>query len=268
VTSHLDQIDLRIKPISELRPHEETVERLSEKLARALVKEGVQRDPVVVDRASGTILDGTHRVEALRRTGAVVVLAYVLDYRDPRVSLYRWCRLVRKPDERLASRVIKGLGLERRDRAHLGAAAIEGSQSLQVLFQGETFGRGEPSLGGDIETMRAFDRAAEANGLKVEFIDESRVTGGPLGGSDLFLFPPRFGKDDVLRAGAEGRLFPPKSTLHVFPVRPLGVRYPVEYLREGRDVLGAVLATRTPRLVDPSAYQGGRSYREKVVVFE
>jgi hypothetical protein len=268
VTSHLDQIDLRILPISELRPHEETVERLTEKLARALAKEGVQRDPVVVDRVSGTILDGTHRVEALRRAGATVVLAYVLDYLDPRVSLYRWFRVVRKPDEGLASKVIEGLGLERLERAHEGAGAMEESRSLRVLHRGETLGRREPSLSGDVEVMRAFDRAAEANGLRVEFIDESRVTGDLLGGSDLFLFPPRFGKDDVLRAGAEGRLFPPKSTLHVFPVRPLGVRYPVEYLREGRDVLAAVLATRKPRLVDPSAYQGGRSYREKVVVFE
>ncbi len=268
MTSLLDQIDLRIIPISQLRPHEETVDRLSEQLGKALVRDRVQRDPVIVDQGSGTILDGTHRVEALRRAGAKAVLAYLVDYRDPRVHLYRWCRLVRNPEGTQAAEIIETLGLEGLGPTRAGTAAIEDAQYLLVLYRGKTYGRKGPSKARDIEAMRAFDRAAEAKGLRVEFVDESRAAGGLLGGSDLFLVPPRFGKEDVLGAAAEGKLFPPKSTLHVFPFRPLGVRYPFEDLQSGRDVLEAVLETRKPRLVEPSAYQGGRNYREKIVVFE
>ncbi|MGA2665227.1 MAG: hypothetical protein ABSF83_09810 [Nitrososphaerales archaeon] len=255
-------IRLEIRPLSELRPHEETVAGLSERVLRALEKDRVQRDPVIVDGSSGTILDGTHRVEALGRAGARSALTFVVDYRDPGVRLFRWFRVVRVGERGKAMEVVRELGLER-----VGPPSEAGGSPLRVVVSGaESYAIGGATAGLEeqLELVRRFDAACAERGLRVEFLDE--VPAAPRGSSAgepvLALVPPSLSKDDVLRAGAEGRPFPPKSTLHVFPYRPLGVRYPVEDLRAGRDVLQELLGDRSPRMLGAS-----RGRREPVVVY-
>jgi hypothetical protein len=48
----------------------------------------------------------------------------------------------------------------------------------------------------------------------------------------------------------------------------MGVRYPIEDLCSGRDNLEVVLRSKTARLVESHSDHGGRSYRERIVVFE
>jgi len=258
---------LRVVPISKMRPHEETVQSLAETLGRSLRDEGVQRDPVILDEATGTILDGTHRAEALRRAGAKSVLAFLVDYHDPQVKLYRWCRFVKEPAESAASAILNELGLERFGTSPR-ETLLAHPERLLVTYRGESFRRSEATVEDEIGLMRKFDVAASRLSLKVEFVDEAVADNATSGAADLFLFPPKFGKADVLRAAAEGRLFPPKSTLHVFPYRPLGVGYPLEELLAGRDVLDEVLGSRQPKLLEESTNHRGRNYRERVLVFE
>jgi hypothetical protein len=268
VTFSLGKINLKIRPIAELRPHEETVNSISERVCRSLVRDGVQRDPIVLDEKSGTILDGAHRVEALKKAGAQCVLAYLLDYKDPRVQLYRWYRLVRKPSSDCAREIIAELNLETLGPLESTGLSAAPNMMVLVMHQGDAFGRRTASVEENTGAMRRFDRAAAARGLRVEFVDEGSAADGLINENDLTLVPPRFSKEDVLEAGANGKLFPPKSTLHVFPFRPLGVRYPLEELRAGRDILETVLKSRRPRLVDPSSSHLGRDYREAIVVFD
>ena len=244
------------------------MQRLSEALLRKLVRDGVQRDPVVVDEATGTILDGAHRVEALGRAGAKFALTYLVDYSDPQVRLYRWYRIVTRPSRAEAREIIDELNLER--LGHIGTRDLSPRprSSLLVAHRGDAFGRKTKDLEADVRTMRRFDRAAAERRLRVGFIDEASGTPRLLRGDDLVLIPPGLGKEDVLRAGAEGKLLPPKSTLHVFPLRPLGVDYPLEDLRTGRDVLDHLLESRGSRVIEPRSTHRGRGYRERVVVFE
>jgi len=261
-------INLRLRPLSQLRQHEETVQRLSEALLRKLVRDGVQRDPVVVDEATGTILDGAHRVEALGKAGANYALTYLVDYADPRVRLYRWYRVVTRPGTAEAREIIDELNLKR--LGHIGTRDLSPRprSSLVVAYLGEAYGRKTTDIEVDVRTMREFDRAAGERRLRVGFIDEASGTPRLLRGDDLVLIPPGLGKEDVLRAGAEGKLLPPKSTLHVFPLRPLGVDYPLEDLRAGRDILDRLLESRGSRVIEPRSTHRGRGYRERVVVFE
>ena len=244
------------------------MERLAEGLLKRLIRDGVQRDPVVVDEASGTILDGTHRVDALRKSGAEFALTYLVDYGDPQVRLYRWYRVISRPGEVQAKEILSDLKLEKRGPLGSTDFSPRPRSRLLVAYHGEVFGREADDLDGHTSTMRNFDRAAARKGLHLGFVDEASATPGLVQGEDLTLIPPGFGKEDVLRAGAEGRLLPPKSTLHVFPIRPLGVDYPVEALRTGKDVLDEVLGARSTRLIEPRSAYGGRGYRERVVVFE
>lgn len=258
------RVNLRIVPLSALRPHEETVASMSEAVLRSLIRDGFQRDPIAVDSETMTVLDGSHRVEALSKAGAKSALAWVLEYGDPNVQLFRWYRLVRSPGEDLPERILKELGL-----TLLGQAERARSDGrLRIIRRGRAFGHGRSALVEELRTMRTFDRMVAESGFEVEFVDEASATNVHLKGDDLFLVPPAISKDDVIAAAAAGRLFPPKSTLHVFPFRPLGVNYPIDDLREGRDVIEVLLASRRPRMVESRGAYGRRGYREALVVFD
>ena len=80
----------RLVPLARLKSHE----RIEPKKVDALVDEirarGVFDDPIWVARGSDVILNGHHRVAALRRLGAVRVPAWVFDYDDGGIALDRW----------------------------------------------------------------------------------------------------------------------------------------------------------------------------------
>lgn len=77
-------------PIDRLRAHEEIDERDLERLAEKIRRAGVFADPIWVARGSFVILNGHHRVAALRRLGAKRVPAWLLDYEADYVALEPW----------------------------------------------------------------------------------------------------------------------------------------------------------------------------------
>jgi hypothetical protein len=116
--------------------------------------------------------------------------------------------------------------------------------------------------------VRTFDKVARSAGAWIEYVDEGTVSPDLLKGNYMALLTPRFKKEDIVHAAMEGKPFPPKTTLQVFPVRPMGINYPIEALRSKGDILEKILAKRTRRRIDPPSFYRGRLYREAVVVFE
>lgn len=82
--------EFRLLPLEVLRVHEEVVDADVAELVDALQVEGVVREPLWIDRASMTILNGHHRYNALRRLGARFAPAWLVDYNDPEIELGRW----------------------------------------------------------------------------------------------------------------------------------------------------------------------------------
>jgi hypothetical protein len=77
-------------PIENLLPHEQVVpKRIEEVLEEITVKSQVVV-PIVVAEGSWVVLDGHHRVEALRRLGAKRVPAWLVDYDNEAVSVEKW----------------------------------------------------------------------------------------------------------------------------------------------------------------------------------
>ena len=67
-------------PINDLQPHEETCRERVVSIARDIVKLGRILKPVIVEEKTLTIIDGHHRVEALRLLGARYVPAVLANY--------------------------------------------------------------------------------------------------------------------------------------------------------------------------------------------
>jgi L-serine kinase (ADP) len=85
-----DDVEFALVPLDALRAHERVVPSKVRALQAELRRSGVFVDPVWVARGSLVILNGHHRVAALRGLGAVRIPAWVVEYDSDLVSLGRW----------------------------------------------------------------------------------------------------------------------------------------------------------------------------------
>jgi ParB-like chromosome segregation protein Spo0J len=76
--------------IARLRPTEMVEAGHVARLAREMQRDGLQRRPLLVERASMAILDGHHRFHAAQELGLARICAVVIDYDDPRLELSSW----------------------------------------------------------------------------------------------------------------------------------------------------------------------------------
>ena len=81
---------LALVDINILKPHERTIEERVRLLENDIRKKRVLLKPILVDANTMVILDGHHRVEALRRLGARYIAALLVDYEDSCVSVSSW----------------------------------------------------------------------------------------------------------------------------------------------------------------------------------
>lgn len=89
-----------------LRPHEMIREQRVLEVLNSLVSMGAQLRPILVDCKTGVILDGHHRVEALKRIGALYAAAIVVDYDDPCIRVESW-----RPRIRVTKDIVRKAGL-------------------------------------------------------------------------------------------------------------------------------------------------------------
>jgi L-serine kinase (ADP) len=82
--------EFALVPIDSLRAHEEIDLADIDALIADLTARGVFTVPIWIARGSMVILNGHHRVAALRRLGATRVPAWILDYESNRVRLELW----------------------------------------------------------------------------------------------------------------------------------------------------------------------------------
>jgi hypothetical protein len=95
-------------PLRELRAHEEVDAAQVVRLAEKIRTRRVVADPIWVAASSGVILNGHHRVAALRRLGAARAPAWVVDYHSGVVRLERWAPGPPIPKEEVERRAARG----------------------------------------------------------------------------------------------------------------------------------------------------------------
>lgn len=76
--------------IGRLHGHEQIRPALLHELMETIRRDGVLKRPVLIAERDFVILDGHHRVEALRALGCKRVTAYLVDYYSDFVNLSTW----------------------------------------------------------------------------------------------------------------------------------------------------------------------------------
>ncbi|PSN84610.1 hypothetical protein B9Q01_00250 [Candidatus Marsarchaeota G1 archaeon OSP_D] len=243
--------------ISSLRPHEETIPQETEKLIKGFQKNGVQKNPIIVDESSLTILDGMHRFEVAKKIGLEFVLAMCVDYFFKGIEVKTWNRVF-DCELKEALRIVE----QNAEQVGKGDFLLK-SKSFSIKFE----------LSGDKVTQyRKFSKLVEL--FKQNFGEPRFATSTKSKKDEIVLVPPPITKIDVIQSAQQGKLFPPKSTRHVFPVRLLLAQIPIKLLANKKldqesadDAVSAYFRSLDLVLVKGKSMLEGRRYDEENLLF-
>jgi hypothetical protein len=268
---------LSIIGIEELKPHEEVIDEVVERLSREISADGVVHDPLIVDQNDYLILDGMHRFNALKRLGCCFAPCCLLDYGSPKIKVGSWFRIF-TVDEPIpvAQNLLSKMNLNYSKRKVDATTMSYDSESIILTKDGTVFSL--PSPLDPVERCRTAVRVEKHlvdDGRDVTYLSEvnamQRLKSDT---ANLAIALPVFRKEEIRDFGLEGRLLPHKVTRHVIPSRPLAVDIPLTLLRnaaiscqEADGRLSELLARRRIDRKPPGSFVEGRRYDEELLVF-
>jgi len=284
-------LKITLVEVDKLYIHEEIIPRILSWLAEKIVKDGVFKDPIIVDEKTLVVLDGMHRVAAAKELGFKYIPVCLVDYDNPNIGLYAWGRVVRvkeaaraaykDPDS--AERAIRdslsllGYRLVRVASLEAGREALARRELSALLVFPSGF-LGAKAATRDIKLIydgiKRVEQVLENRGFEVGYYTESdAVDLVSKGEAVAALIPPTITKDEVRSVALRGEVFIHKATRHVIPARPLGIDVPLDWLtgryslEEARKMLVDHLSRRKIKRLPPGTVLD-RRYEEELYVFE
>ena len=272
-------LNLRLSMIEvgELKPHEEVIDEVAEKLSRAIRADGEVRDPLIVDQEDYVILDGMHRFSALKRLNCRFAPCCLLDYDSPKIKVGSWFRLFTVNDPTaVAQNLFSKMNLNCSKRQVDAAILSYDTESIILTKDGTIFSL--PSPLDPVERCRTatnIEKHLVSDGYKVTYLSEDNAMQRLISDrASLAIAMPVFRKEEIRDFGLEGRLLPHKVTRHVIPSRPLAVDIPLTLLtnattsrQEADNELSELLARRRIDRKPPGSIVEGRRYDEELLVF-
>ena len=264
---------LALKKIEDLKPHEETVPSDLQGIIKALERDPTLRHPVIADAATGVVLDGTHRLAALSQMGCYTIPAALIEYQNPLVRVDRWFRTISRDRLETFQQKLEEL-------APFNTSPLEADRALIERAIYASLQDGEHCLGfksrsaGPLQLAKSafrIEQIARNNSLKIAYRDSAELKGSQ--DSSFVMSTIKIVKREVLESCQNRVLFPPKTTRHLIPSRPLGVGVPLAWLRDTE--IGRAEATflqhlrsKSVKRLPEGSWVGSRRYLEEVFLFE
>ena len=225
--------DLRILPVSCLKPHEETTPEKTERIKRIIRSSRVAKNPVLVDRESLVVLDGMHRVAAFKELGYKNILCQLVDYESQKLLVGLWHPFFPKEMIPELEKLAKLSPTNYED----GMQSICASRAVFLLAY--------PGAGGIAWSLVAQSEReiplAELVSAQKKILSALRKKCGLKQVPDFeakefaeigaVLIRRPFRKQEILSLASKGILLPPTSTRHMFPLRVICVGIPLAWLK-------------------------------------
>jgi L-serine kinase (ADP) len=264
---------IALKKTSELKPHEETVAEDLKKLVNALKENPVLRHPIIADRKTGIVLDGTHRLAAITQLKCNFIPSALVDYDNPQITIERWFRRfsgskvqnLEKDLRRLKPREVSP------DECEDGLSKRRWYATVEKQMSHLAFPVRSPDPYDIIRDSNGIEIAARNQGVTIAYQDNKDTEAGE--SKSLVMSTIKIQKQEVVETVKQGKLFPPKSTRHLVPSRPLGGGVPIDWL-QGLDFSAAksryqeFLQSRKVKRLPEGSRVGSRRYLEEVFLFE
>ena len=273
VTNGKIPILLALKRVEEMKPHEETVQEDLNGIVRALQRDPTLRHPIIADSGSGAVLDGTHRLAALKQLDCRTVPAALIDYTNSLVKVERWFRMMKGES---IQEFVKKIG----KLSPLVESVSEAEKNLLARSNYATLRDSQHCFALKAETTApltlcreafALEQVARSHRMKITYTDNADLKSQPE--STILMSTIRLEKDEIIESCQRYELFPPKSTRHLIPSRPLGITVPLQWLHESKldkaeKEFEKRLAGMTVKRLAEGSVVGSRRYMEEVLLFE
>jgi len=253
-------------------------------LKKSLLEDKTVKDPVMVDERTLVVLDGMHRVVALRELGYSYIPCCLIDYMLPLIKLGAWYRVITGGMSitdivKLTRASFKDLKLtnvntddvDKMVKEGQGISAFNSSDSACLMTTGRKLNHKE-----EYDLIHKVEERLRARNLKISYQTESDAREIiHHDNSATSMIVPTLTKEDVIYFSSKGEVFAPKATRHIFPTRILRVNAPLELLEgeklkldQANEKLQVSLSNR--KLVNLPGGQiiDGRRYQEPLYVFE
>ncbi|MFX1519189.1 MAG: ParB N-terminal domain-containing protein [Promethearchaeota archaeon] len=271
---------IRLEKLESLRPHEKTDPKVVEQLAHKIEIDGIQKDPIIVDRDSNVVLDGMHRLAALKKLSCTNTLCYFVPYKH--VEVDRWYRLFVSNQTVPAISMIESMqrldkfDIEYTDDPQEATKFINESKAAGALITKEKsiLIKNKEAVK-DLVDIYNHLRFIELLfifhfGIRIKFASKIEIEGKDVIG---VLVPPKLSCKDVIIAAKSKILFPLKSTRHIPKIRPLSVNLPISFLRdkeiqEKNKELKTFLHQKKIQLFPRGMEINGRAYEEAILQYK
>lgn len=242
-------IKLDLVPVDELILHEEVIKDYLKALIRALKTSGVISDPIIIDDISRVVLDGTHRVCALKKMHLHYIPAAIVDYMHDAIQLKRWFRILNAPEKDIV-RALKNIDLERIDLHYADTCAVD--KEIIVANKDSAFVvEADKDTFKKYSILRELERKLYREGVRIDYVTEDEAMKFISQGKTIIM-TPKIEKHEVINYAKRNLVFPPKSTRHVFRLRPIFLNFPLKLLRGSKaaktrkEILREFLLARIP----------------------
>lgn len=240
--------ELKIIPQAKLILHEEFDPKRTAKLAQRIKKDGYFRNPIIAaefnaDNRKFLVLDGVHRVTALKKLNCRNLVAQLVNYFDERIKVYTWAHLLlgcRKKELLERIKKIEGLRLVGAEKEK-AESSLRGKNLVGYLI----FNDGDFFLlkaAGNLK-QRAEKLAAIVNVCrkvsKIARILKSEIKTLLSNHKEevAVLAVPDYEKKDILELALSGVKLPAGVTRHIIPNRVLGLNIYLSLLKDKSSII-------------------------------
>jgi len=209
--------DLVLLYIDDVVPHEDIDPIHSSRVLGSISVDEALRKPIIVEKNRLIVIDGHHRLNALKSLGIKVVPAYLADYRDiDDVGRWMYIGSSRLIDHRSVVKAVE----------ELESMVKRGSDEMKIKV-------------GDIVMVLNIDRidvylAFKELGSSNTLFDMVKI---PMNidkcyYSDICVLMPKLEPEDIYRVATKSETFPPRTTYHKTYLKNLYVIYPLKLLQK------------------------------------
>jgi len=122
-----------------------------------------------------------------------------------------------------------------------------------------------------VRDSHGIEVAARKHGVRIAYQDHGDIDAGDP--ESLVMSTIKIEKREVVETVMKRKLFPPKSTRHLVPSRPLGCGVPIDWLQgsdfpEAQTRFHEFIQSRKVKRLPEGSRVGSRRYLEEVFLFE
>lgn len=273
------ELRIAIVDIDLLLLQEGVIPELLDQLTAQIESDECLNHPIIVDSESYLVLDGVHRVTALKKLKCTRIPACLVDYKNPAIQIFSWHRTISGTNaiRQLITQVERiGGEVEKVNHIHKKAIGIPPIfAAIKTLDENFLLGFKFNGLKEAYDIIACIEKRLKSEGFGINYETESdaqqKLTQRQ---ADAVLLTPMLSKQSIIETALSKEIFARKASRHIIPARPMLTRVPLNLLKsykplsEVNQILKDMLQKKRFKRIPYGSVFEGRRYEEDLYVFE